>query len=156
LFILDNVLGTPAPPPPANIPPLEDSDKPVAGRNPTLREVLAVHRGKPLCASCHDRLDPLGLAFENFNAMGMWRNKERDQAIEPTGQLITGESFNNVRELKHILATKHQQDFYRTLTSKMLTYALGRGLEYYDVETVDQIVDSLDKNDGKFSVLLNG
>lgn len=155
-FILDNILGMPSPPPPPNIPLLEDSDKEVAGHKPTLREILAVHREKPMCNSCHGRMDPIGLAFENFNAMGMWRNKERDQAIDTAGKLITGESFENVRELKHILATQHRLDFYRTLTSKMLTYALGRGLEYYDVETVDQIVDRLEKNDGHFSALLNG
>ncbi|MDB6020562.1 MAG: hypothetical protein JWQ04_419 [Pedosphaera sp.] len=156
LFILENVLGTPSPPPPPNIPPLEDSEKAVAGRQPTLREVLAIHREKPLCASCHNRMDPLGLALENFNAMGMWREKERDQDIEAAGKLITGEKFNNIRELKHILATDHHLDFYRTFTGKMLTYALGRGLEYYDVETVDQIVDSLEKQDGRFSALLTG
>ncbi|HEY2083697.1 MAG TPA: DUF1585 domain-containing protein, partial [Verrucomicrobiae bacterium] len=78
------------------------------------------------------------------------------QPIDSTGKLITGESFTNVIELKHILATNHRDDFYRTLTEKMLTYALGRGLEYYDVETVDQIVSSLKKEDGRFSALLNG
>jgi hypothetical protein len=156
LFILDNILGTPAPPPPPNVPPLEDSDHEVAGHQPTLREALAMHREKPMCNSCHSRMDPLGLALENFNAMGMWRERERDQAIDPAGKLITGESFKNVRELKHILATNHRLDFYRTLTQKMLTYALGRGLEYYDVETVDQIVERLDREDGHFSALLYG
>jgi Protein of unknown function (DUF1592)/Protein of unknown function (DUF1588)/Protein of unknown function (DUF1587)/Protein of unknown function (DUF1585)/Protein of unknown function (DUF1595)/Planctomycete cytochrome C len=156
LFILDNIVGTPSPPPPANIPPLEDSESGFTNHQPTLREVLSVHRSQPLCASCHDRLDPPGLALENFNAMGMFRDKERGQTIETGGQLITGEPFDNVRELKHILATQHSGDFYHCLTEKLLTYALGRGLEYYDVQTVDQIVDQLQKNDGKFSALLMG
>jgi len=156
LFILDNVLGNPAPPPPPNIPPLEDSEKEFKDHDPTLREVLATHRSKPLCASCHGRLDPPGLALENFNAMGMWREKERGQPVDCAGQLITGESFNNIRELKHILATDRHLDFYRTLTEKMLIYALGRGLEYYDVETVDRIVDRLEKSNGQFSALLMG
>jgi hypothetical protein len=156
LFILDNILGVPPPPPPPDIPVLEDSEKGFTNREPTLREVLAIHREKPLCSSCHSRMDPLGLSLENFNAMGMWREQERKQPIEPAGQLITGESFKDIRELKHILATKRRFDFYRCLAEKMLTYALGRGLEYYDVETVDQIVDRLDRENGRFSALLLG
>jgi hypothetical protein len=156
LFVLENILGTPAPPPPPNIPALEASEKGFKDHEPTLRESLAVHRDKPLCASCHSRMDPIGLGLENFNAMGMWRDQERSQAIEAAGKLITGESFNNVRELKHILATRHRLDFYRCLTEKLLTYALGRGLDYYDVETVDQIVQRLDEEKGRFSALLMG
>jgi hypothetical protein len=156
LFILDNIVGNPSPPPPPDIPPLEDSEKEITGHDPTLREVLATHRSKPLCASCHSRLDPPGLALENFNAMAMWREKERGQPVDSAGQLITGESFNNIRELKHILATDRHLDFYRTLTEKLLIYALGRGLEYYDVETVDRIVDRLEKSNGRFSALLMG
>jgi mono/diheme cytochrome c family protein len=156
LFILDNILGNPSPPPPPDIPPLEDSEKEFKDHDPTLREVLATHRSKPLCASCHSRLDPPGLALENFNAMGMWRDKERNQPVDSAGQLITGESFDNIRELKHILATDRHLDFYRTLTEKLLTYALGRGLEYYDVETVDRIVERLEKENGRFSALLMG
>lgn len=156
LFILDNVLGNPAPPPPPNLPTLEDSEKEFKDHDPTLRELLATHRSKPLCSSCHSRLDPPGLALENFNAMGMWRDKERAQPVDCAGELITGESFSNIRELKHILATKRHLDFYRTLTEKFLIYALGRGLEYYDVETVDRIVDRLEKENGRFSALLMG
>lgn len=156
LFVLDNILGTPVPPPPQNLPPLEDSDHGSAGHKLTLRELLAVHREKPMCSSCHNRMDPLGLALENFNAMGIWRDRELKQPIDATGKLNTGESFKDIRELKHILATKHRLDFYRTLTSKLLTYALGRGLEYYDVETVDRIVDRLDREHGHFSALLHG
>jgi hypothetical protein len=115
-----------------------------------------MHRNTPLCASCHARFDPIGLSLENFNAMGMWRDKERNQPIETAGTLITGEPFKDVRELKHILVTTHREDFYRCLTSKLLTYALGRGLEYYDVGTVDQIVQRLDDNNGHFSALLTG
>jgi hypothetical protein len=156
LFILDNILGTPSPPPPPNIPPLENAESTVTSHPATLREALSVHRTQPMCASCHDRLDPPGLALENFNAIGIWRDTDRGQAIETTGQLATGETFHNVRELKHILATQHRADFYRCLTEKMLTYALGRGLEYYDVETVDQIVARLQQNDGRFSALVTG
>jgi hypothetical protein len=86
----------------------------------------------------------------------MWRDKERNQSIDTAGKLITGESFANVRELKHILATGHRLDFYRCLTEKLLTYAIGRGTEYYDVETIDQIVARLERENGHFSALLLG
>src|SRR5260370_39984655 len=91
LCILDNILGTPTPPPPAGVPQLEESEKEVKDRQPTLRETLDVHRGKPPCSSCHNRMDPLGLALENFNALGMWRGQERNQPLDATGKLITGE-----------------------------------------------------------------
>jgi hypothetical protein len=155
-FVLDNLLGAPPPPPPADIPQLEEAEKEFKDRQPTLRETLAAHRDKPLCASCHNRMDPLGLALENFNALGMWREKERGQTIDAAGRLITGETFQDIRELKGVLATRHRQDFYRCLTEKLLTYALGRGLEYYDVHTVDQIVARLEKENGRFSALLMG
>jgi hypothetical protein len=156
LFVLDNILGTPAPPPPPDVPQLEDAEKAFKGREPTLREVLELHRTKPLCNACHSRMDPLGLALENFNAMGIWRDKERGQPLDSGGKLVTGETFDGIRALKKILKEKHRDDFYRCLTEKLLTYALGRGLEYDDVETVDRIVARLDQEDGRFSALLNG
>jgi len=138
------------------VPLLEEAEKQFKDREPTLREVLDLHRSKPLCSSCHSRMDPLGLALENFNALGMWREKERGQPIDAAGKLITGESFDNIRELKRILKSEHRSDFYRCLTEKLLTYALGRGLEYYDVETVDRIVARLEQENGRFSALLMG
>lgn len=156
VFVLDNLLGMPPPPPPPDIPPLEDSSKGFKDRTPTLRETLALHRSKPLCSSCHDRMDPLGLALENFNAMGMWRDKERDQPIDATGKLVTGEAFSNIRELKRALVVSRATDFYRTLTEKLLTYALGRGLEYTDVIAVEQIVDRLQLDGGHPSALMMG
>ena len=156
LFILDDILGTPTPPPPPDVPLLEDSERQFKDREPTLREVLDLHRSKALCSSCHSRMDPLGLALENFNALGMWREKERKQSIDAAGKLITGEPFHDIRDLKRIIAHEHRQDFYRCLTEKLLTYALGRGLEYYDVQTVDQIVARLEKENGRISALLMG
>ncbi len=156
VFLLENILGMPPSPPPPNVPALEDAAKGVTNREPTLRETLALHREQPLCSSCHNRMDPLGLAFENFNALGRWREKERSQPVDVAGKLITGESFANVQELKRILINEHRDDFYRCLTGKMLTYALGRGLEYYDVQTVDQIVARISKENGRPSALLLG
>ncbi len=157
LFILNNILGTPVPAPPPNVPALEATEKDFfKDHQPTLREALTVHRESPLCSSCHSRMDPIGLGLENFNALGVWRDKERGQTIETAGKLVTGETFNSIQELKHILATNHKSDFYRCLTEKLLTYALGRGTEYYDIETVDQIVQRLDQENGRFGALLMG
>ena len=156
LFLLDNILGTPAPPAPANVPSLEDAEKEMGSKSLTLRETLEFHRQKPLCFSCHNRMDPLGLALENFNALGIWRESERGRPIDPSGKLITGESFQNLRELKHVLATRHRSDFYRCLIEKLLTYSLGRGLEYYDMLTVDKILAEVEASNGKFATLLDG
>src|SRR5579871_3221673 len=155
LYILDNILGTPPPPPPPDIPPLEEAAAKSGGR-PTLRETLKLHRSEALCSSCHNRLDPLGLSLENFNALGRWRDKERNQPIDTAGELVTGESFTGIRELKRILVTKHRRDFFRCLSEKMLTYALGRGLDYYDVQAVDELVERLEKEDGRPSALVKG
>jgi hypothetical protein len=101
-------------------------------------------------------MDPLGLALENFNALGMWRDEERKQPIDPAGKLITGESFTDIRELKRILATDRRLDFQYCLTEKLLTYALGRGLENHDIYAVDEIVARLQEADGRVSALLMG
>jgi hypothetical protein len=156
LFILDNILGTPPAPPPPDIPLLEDAARRSANKKPTLREALALHRQDPKCSSCHNRMDPLGLAFENFNALGRWRDKERGQPIDATGQLITGEKFTTIQELKHALANQHRRDFYRCLSEKLLTYALGRGLEYHDVEAVDKLVERLESKSGNATELVMG
>ena len=156
LFILDNILGTPSPPAPPNVPELEAAAGKFSDHEPTLRELLAVHRESALCASCHARMDPLGLALENFNALGMWRTEEKGSPIDASGTLITGESFKDVRDLKRILREHHAEDFYRCVTQKMLTFAIGRGMEYSDEQTVDIIVTRLQGTDGKFSELIDG
>ena len=156
LFILDNILGTPAPPAPAGVPDLEETAKKFAGREPPLRELLAAHRESALCSSCHSRMDPLGIALENFNALGMWRDQEKDEPIDASGKLITGETFQDVRDLKKILRDRHATDFYRCVTEKMLTYALGRGMVETDEQTLDLIVQRLIENDGRFSALIQG
>ncbi len=155
LFILENLLGTPPPAPPPNIPALEDveSDR---ERKLTLRETLAIHRQNTLCASCHNRMDPLGLALENFNALGRFRTMEMEQPIDATGVLESGEAFSSIGELKKILVTEHQEAIYRCMTEKLMTYALGRAVEYTDAHTIDQLVSELMANQGRASSLLYG
>lgn len=155
LFILDNILGTPAPPAPAVVPELEASAEHLPGdKKPTLRELLAVHRKDALCASCHARMDPLGLALENFDALGMWRKTDQGVPVQTAGQLVTGEKFSDVKELKQILRKNHYDKFYRCVAEKLLTFAIGRGIEYTDEHTLDLLVEQLQENDGKFSSLL--
>lgn len=156
VFILDHILGTPPPPPPPNIPSLEDAADPDELLKLSLRENLALHASDPLCSSCHMRMDPLGLALENFNAMGQWRDAEMGKPIEPEGELISGERFATIQELKSILATNHREQFLHTLAEKMLIYALGRGMEYYDTETLDQLVARLAADGARPSNLIHG
>lgn len=157
VFILDNILGTPPPPPPPDIPSLEASEKDNNGSKRSLRDALALHRENKLCASCHNRMDPLGLALENFNAMGRWRDAELGEPLAPpSGKLITGESFADVNELKRVLVTARRIDYYRCLSEKLLTYALGRGPEACDITTIDALVENLLETDGRFSTLITG
>jgi Protein of unknown function (DUF1592)/Protein of unknown function (DUF1588)/Protein of unknown function (DUF1587)/Protein of unknown function (DUF1585)/Protein of unknown function (DUF1595)/Cytochrome C oxidase, cbb3-type, subunit III len=156
LFVLDNILGTPPPPPPPDVPELEAAEKALRGKDPTMREIMELHRQKPLCNACHARMDPLGLALENFNALGMWRTAERGQPIDTKGQLITGEGFKEIGELKRVLTGQRRKDFYRCLAEKLMIYALGRGLEYHDEATIERIVEKVDRDKGRFSTLLMG
>jgi hypothetical protein len=154
LFVLDNLLGTPAPPPPPNVPKLEDA---AAGKaNPTMREKMEIHRKNPDCRGCHARMDPIGLGLENFNALGQFRTQDHGQPIDATGKLLTGEKFADVAGLKEILAGKRKQDFYRCLSEKLLTYAIGRGVEYYDSTTINQLTERMEKNQGKLRELIQG
>jgi hypothetical protein len=154
LFILDNLLGTPPAPPPPDIPALEEAGRAITDHTPTLRETLARHRSDALCNSCHNRMDPLGLALENFNALGMHRELDRGQPIDATGELITGEEFGGAQDLKRLLTHERRQDFYRCLTEKLLTYALGRGLEHYDVGTVDAVLEQANHHDGRLKAIV--
>ncbi|HSH95323.1 MAG TPA: DUF1592 domain-containing protein, partial [Roseimicrobium sp.] len=154
LFVLENILGTPAPPAPPNVPTLEEAKK--SGSKMTMREMMVIHREKPLCAACHQRMDPIGLGLENFNALGMWRDQEDGLPIDSAGQLITGEKFNNVAELSKILASTRRMDFYRCISEKLLTYALGRGPEYYDATTIEKMAEQLEADGGKLQNLVVG
>ncbi len=149
-WVLENLLGTPPPPPPPDVPDLDDKTRKLTG---TLREQMVQHRANPTCAACHARMDPIGFSLENFNAVGAWRDKDGGAPVDASGQLISGESFNGATELSKILAGKKRDDFFRCLSEKMLTYALGRGLEYYDRPATDKMVKRL-KADPKFSSLV--
>ncbi|MFK5924636.1 MAG: DUF1592 domain-containing protein [Verrucomicrobiota bacterium] len=155
LFVLENLLATPAPPAVPDVPPLEDSQK-GKNKNLPLKEILRLHSLDPLCASCHAKMDPIGLALENYNPVGLWRDKYRGQAIETEGQLITGEKFKNAEELSQILAKSRYRDFHRALTEKLMTYGIGRGMEYYDAPSIDKIVKNMENRGAKLKEILYG
>ncbi|HEY1186207.1 MAG TPA: DUF1592 domain-containing protein [Gemmata sp.] len=150
-YVLEQILGTPPPPPPPNVPELEKDGKPVnAG---TLRQQMEAHRANPACASCHAKMDGLGFGLENFDALGGYRTKDGNAPIDSSGELPGNVRFTGAAELKGVLLGKKDL-FARCLTEKLMTYALGRGLEYYDRRAVDGITAQLAKGDFRFSALV--
>ncbi len=152
-WVLEQILGTPPPPPPPDVPELPKDEKSIAGMS--LRKQLEVHRDNPNCASCHNRMDPIGFGLENFDAVGRWRTKIADDDVDSTGVMPGGESFSGPAELKKVLLAR-KDAFVRNVTEKMLGYALGRGLEYYDQPTVKEITDALAEDGYKSSTLVMG
>jgi hypothetical protein len=139
-WVLENLLGTPPPPPPPNVPELEENHGAVSAKS--LRERLEMHRRDVVCASCHDRIDPLGFGLENYDVLGRWRTSDKGMAIDARGVLPNGVRFDGPQQLKTVLLERKDL-FIRNLVSKMLGYALGRGLTLTDQCTVDAIVDKL-------------
>jgi len=153
-WILENIVGTPPPPPPPNVPPLKDTD--TNGRLLSMRERMAQHRASPACAGCHQLMDPAGLSMENFDAIGRWRVRtESGSSVDASGGLPDGSTFTGMSGLRAALLRKPDM-FVGTLTEKLMTYGLGRGLEYYDAPTVRDIVRDARGQDYRFSSLVLG
>ncbi len=154
-WILENLLGTPLPPPPPDVPALEETQKKTE-QVLTMRETIARHRANPVCASCHAMMDPLGLSLENFDFVGRWRDvDETVTAIDASGTLPDGTKFNGPAGLRQVLLAQPER-FVTTLTEKMLIYALGRGLEHYDMPAVRKITREAARNDYKAASLVLG
>ena len=152
-WILENLLGAPPPNPPPDVPELVSTDG--AGTQISMRERMAVHRDNPTCASCHALMDPLGLALENFDAVGRWRTiGDTGEAIDASGAMPDGASFDGVEGLKRQLASSDQ--FLTTMTEKLLTYALGRGVAYHDMPAVRRIVVDAADDDYRLSSFIMG
>ncbi|HTV00976.1 MAG TPA: DUF1592 domain-containing protein [Luteitalea sp.] len=149
-WILDNLLDAPPPDPPAGVPALDETK---VGETASLRQQMEAHRSNPTCASCHRRMDPLGFGLENYDAIGAWRAMDGKFAIDPKGELPDGRTFHQPSELRTILV-QDRQDFARALSSKLMIYALGRGLERFDKPTVRGIVQRMPQHDYKFSGLV--
>jgi mono/diheme cytochrome c family protein len=155
-WLLENLLGSPPPPPPPNIPALRENGE---GEPPTtVRARLEAHRRNPVCASCHGQMDPLGFALENFDAVGKWReiDAEAKDPIDSSGTLADGTKFSGPVEFRTVLLSKRRDDFVANLTEKLMTYALGRGVEYFDMPVVRQIVNEAETKDYKWSSLILG
>jgi hypothetical protein len=143
-------LNNPPAPPPANVPPLEPDGKPLTG---TVRQVLQQHRDSAQCAGCHNKIDPYGLALENYNAIGAWRSTEGGSVIDSSGSLPNGQSFNDVAEFRTVL-NGNRTEFRKALVEKLLIYALGRGLEYADKFAVQDICARVSRDQDRFSSVI--
>jgi Protein of unknown function (DUF1588)/Protein of unknown function (DUF1585)/Protein of unknown function (DUF1592) len=149
-WVLENFLNATIPPPPPNVPRLDEEK---VGLDSSIRQQMEAHRANPMCASCHSKMDPIGFSFENFSAIGQWRDKDGKWPIDASGKLPTGETFNGAIELEDVYL-KDPQIFIECVTDKLMTYALGRGLERYDRPTVKQIVKRISADDYRFSDLV--
>jgi hypothetical protein len=153
-WVLENILGTPPPPPPGNVPPLGE-DNPVEKAR-TMRERMVQHRSNPACSGCHQLMDPIGLSVENFDAVGRWRTRgEGDEAIDAAGALPSGTAFQGMEGLKKALLAQ-PESFANTVTEKLLTYALGRGIDAYDAPAVRAILRDANAKNYRFSSLVLG
>ena len=153
-YLLTNILGTPPPPPPPNVPALKENGE--NGEPPTsVRARMEAHRKNPVCAGCHARMDPLGFAFENFTAIGKWRTTDAGTPIDASGAMPDGTKFANPAQFREALLG-HRDEFVRTVTERLLTYALGRGVEYYDMPAVRGILGSAAPGDYRWSSLVLG
>ena len=151
-WVLDNILGAPPPPPPPDVPDLEENP---VGEVLPMRERMAHHRRNAICASCHVRMDPLGLALENFDATGRWRTAEGGNRIDASAELADGTSFAGPAGLRDLLLRRPEQ-FAETVTAKLLTFALGRGLEHYDAPAIREILRRAEPAGYSFSSLMEG
>ena len=147
-YLLENILAAPPPAPPPNIPALEETSK--DGKARSVREMLEVHRKNPTCASCHARMDPLGLSLENFDAIGQWRTTDAGTPINASGVLLDGTKVDGPAALRRALVAQQEQ-FVRTVTDKLLTYAIGRGLEHYDAPAIRGVVRAAAADDYRWS-----
>ena len=152
-WILENILGTPPPAPPPNVPALKETGE--GGKMLPVRVLMEQHRQNPACAGCHKIMDPLGFSLENFDDIGQWRAKEPGGPIDASGQLADGSQVDGPAALRKAILS-HPEQFVGTMTEKLLTYALGRGLEYYDMPVVRSIVHDAARNNYRFSSLVMG
>jgi hypothetical protein len=151
-WVLENLIGTPPPPPAPDVPALDNNN---VSTSLPVRERLAAHRANAACASCHDFMDPVGFALENFDAVGRWRTMEEGKPVDASGGLPDGSKFTGVGGLEEAMF-KRPEVFAATLTEKLLTFALGRGVEYYDGPAVREIVRRAEAEDFRFSAIIQG
>jgi hypothetical protein len=149
-WVLETILGTPPPPPPPDVDNQLKDEHEDGKKNLTVPQRLAKHRSNPACFSCHQMIDPLGMAFESFDPVGKWRDMDQEQPVDSRGMLVDGRKFNGIEELKKLLVER-KEDFVRSFVEQMLAYAMGRKLEYYDARTVKQITKAVLEDDCKLT-----
>jgi len=147
-WLLENILSAPVPPPPPNV--NTNLDETATGRPESVRDMLERHRTNPVCASCHARMDPLGFSLENFDAVGQWRTTDGEAPINASGVLLDGTTVDGPAALRRALVAQKEQ-FVRTVTGKLLTYAVGREMEYYDAPAIRSIVRAAAADDYRWS-----
>jgi hypothetical protein len=152
-WIMNNILGTPAPTPPPNVPALKSNAE--AGTKVALRQRMEAHRANPACAACHKVMDPMGFVLENYDAVGQWRTNDEGAKIDPSGMLFDGTKVAGPADLRKMLTSK-PEIFTGVMTERLMTYALGRGVEYYDMPTIRAILRDAAKNNYRFSTLVTG
>jgi hypothetical protein len=152
-WILTNILGNPPTPPPPGVPALKDNE--AGSRKLSLRERMEAHRADPACAGCHKVMDPMGFSLENFDAVGQWRTTDDGSKIDPSGTLFNGMKVDGALALRNML-TSNPEIFTGVLTEKLMTYALGRGIEYSDMPAVREILRDAGRNDYRFSSIVLG
>jgi hypothetical protein len=158
VWVLENILGTPPPEPPANVPALEDTDADGPGRTLSLREQMTLHRSNQTCAACHRIMDPIGFALENFTADGRWQEfdgGDEGNLIDAEVELWDGTPIDGPVELREALL-EYSPQFVRMVTEKLMTYGLGRGVEYYDMPVIRSIVRDAARDDYRFSSIVRG
>lgn len=153
-FVLENILDITPPPPPPDLPALEEAHE--NGKKMTVREQLAMHRKKTACAGCHNLMDPVGLAFENYNAIGAWREFDNGRAVDASGKLVTGEPLNGAESLRLVLLNGKRDEFLRCISIKLMTYALGRGVDRQDRLHIDKILSELQEKEYGSHALIKG
>jgi hypothetical protein len=152
-WLLANMLGAPPAPPPADVPTLKDAGQ--DGQPRSLRDRMERHRDSPACSGCHQRMDPLGFALENFDALGKWRSIADGEKVNASASLPDGASFEGITGLRNLLVSR-KEDYVRTVTEKLLAYSVGRGIEYYDLPAVRQIARESAPADYRWSSLILG
>ncbi len=153
-YVLENLLDTAPPPPPPNVPQLE-SPRRGKKQHLTLREQMVKHRADPACSACHALMDPIGFGLENFDADGSWRVQDQGKPLDVSGELAGGRKFNGADELRQILVSDHRRDLMHSVASKLLTYALGRGTDWYDKPALDRILSETDEAGGGFRSMIH-
>jgi hypothetical protein len=154
-WILENILGVPAPAVPASVPPLKENSDRTDGKVLSMRERMVEHRANPTCASCHKIMDPIGFSLENFDLTGKWRDVDVKTPIDASGELVDGTKLNGPSSLRAALLDRSDA-FVTNTTQKLLTYSLGRGVQYYDMPVVRSIIRDAARNDYRFSSLVLG